>query len=71
MDGECKKQEKSSQGQLGDSLPYVGNVLQPVWVRCPICDDHAVDRFLLDYGRYFLFPVGCFLWVVFLILQKT
>jgi hypothetical protein len=40
------------------------DLLQPSWVRCPICGCDENDRVILDYGRNFLLPFGFFLWVV-------
>jgi len=40
-------------------------VFQPFWVRCAFQDDDGLNRFLLDYGRYFLLYSGSFLWALF------
>ena len=42
-------------------------VFQPFWVRCVIQDDDELNRFLLDYGRYFLLYCGTFFWALFLL----
>jgi len=44
-----------------------GDVLQSVRVRRSIRTCDALDRFLLDYRRYFLWPVGIMFWVILLI----
>jgi hypothetical protein len=46
-----------------------GDVLQPAWVRCAFRPCDEVDRFLLDYGRYFLLPIGVVLWCLLLVAQ--
>jgi len=61
---QIKNQEKQD---IGDLDPDPGNLLQPSWFRCPICNNYAMDRFLLDYGRYFLLPVGILFWTLFFI----
>ncbi len=55
------KKYKNFNNSVDDS-----DVLQPAWVRCAFRPCNEVDRFLLDYGRYFLFPIGILLWCVFL-----
>lgn len=49
---------------IRDRLLDFSDVLQPSWVRCPICSCDEMDKFLLDYGRYFLFPFSVLLWIV-------
>lgn len=39
----------------------------PVWIRCTFCNSYAIDRFILDYGRYFLLPFGSISWIIYLI----
>ena len=51
----------------GDLDPDPGDFLQPSWFRCPICSNYEMDRFLLDYGRYFLLPIGILFWTLFFI----
>jgi hypothetical protein len=68
MDGEhCKRQEKTEEDSW-DSDPDPSNVLQPTWVRCPICPGDNLDQVLLDYGFNFLLPVGILFWTLFFIL---
>lgn len=43
------------------------HVFQPVWIRRSIRTCNAMDRFLLDYRRYFLWPVGIMFWIILLI----
>ena len=63
-------QEGSSQDE-GDkrlrSVSYACNFLQPLWVRCAFRPNNEVDRFLLDYGRYLLLPLGIVLWALLLL----
>lgn len=49
------------------TIPDDGDVLSPVWLRCIIRDNHALDKFLLDYRRNFLPYFGFILWVIFII----
>ena len=44
-----------------------GDVLQPTWVRHIIQTSNGMDKFLLDYGRYFLPSCGIISWIIFLI----
>jgi len=71
MEGDCKKSNENDQEKLRNCVPNDGNVFQSIWVRCPFCSNNEMDKFILDYGRYFLLPVGIFLWSLFLILQKN
>ena len=68
MDGEhCNKQEKTEEDSR-DCSPYLSNILQPTWVRCPICPGDNMDQVLLDYGFNFLLPIGILFWTLFFIL---
>lgn len=58
--------ECSEEGEPGDHFTNGRNVLQPAGIRCAFRPCDELDRFLLDYGRYFLLPVGVFLWVILL-----
>jgi hypothetical protein len=70
MDGDYPKQKKENKkAEDGDSLSDFGDLLQPSWVRCPICTSDEMDRFLLDYGRYFLCPFSIILWVLLLVIS--
>ncbi len=69
MDGDYSRNKKKNRKKKHkDDLSYLSDVLQPSWVRCPICVDDEVDQVILDYGRYFLCPVAIVLWVVLLII---
>ena len=35
-------------------------------LRCIVCDDNALDRFLLVNGCYFLLPITVIFWIIFL-----
>ncbi len=60
----CKRtNKKEDQNDVSD----LGDILQPSWVRCPICSCDEVDRILLDYGFNILCPIAIILWTVFLI----
>jgi hypothetical protein len=59
--------EKKIFKQLSDILPDGGNVLQPTWVRHIIQTSNGMDKFLLDYGCYFLPSCGIISWAIFLI----
>ena len=58
--------ESSEEGEPGDHFTNGRNILQPAWLRCTFRPCDELDGFLLDYGRYFLLPVGGFLWAVLL-----
>lgn len=59
--------EKKIFKKLSDILPDGGYVLQPTWVRHIIQTSNGMDKFLLDYGRYFLPSCGIISWIIFLI----
>lgn len=44
------------------------NVFSTVWIRRAFYDHNEIDKFLLDYGFYFLLPVGSLLYTTFFIL---
>lgn len=43
------------------------NVFQPIWLRRLIQEGNGLDRFLLDYGYYFLLPFGSMFHIVLFI----
>lgn len=61
------KSKKQKEEDLCDMDPDPCDILQPSWFRCIICPSHAVDRLILDYGRYFLLPISILFWTLFLI----
>jgi hypothetical protein len=58
----CSKEDKQV-----DSILNICNIFQPFWIRCSIQTGNGIDRFVLDYGRYFLLPVGMLFWFIFLL----
>ena len=66
MDGDSKKQNKI-QNSFRDRGIDARNLLQSIRFRCPICVHNEIDRFLLDYGCYFLpsisFVIYCILFI--------
>jgi hypothetical protein len=65
-EGSYQENTGGSKEEPGEHLPYDCNILQPLWVRCAFCVNDEVDRFLLDYRRNFLLPIGIFLWTILL-----
>lgn len=65
-ENECNSILESNQSEKKppNYVPNVRNVLQPTWLRCIVCFNHGDDKFLLDYGRYFLLPISIVLWIV-------
>ena len=61
--------EKSISQKLGNILSDVFSILQSIWVRLSVQDDIRLDKFLLDYGRNFLFRCGTLFFIIYL-LQK-
>jgi hypothetical protein len=59
--------EKKIFKQPSDILPNDSNVFQPIWVRHIIQTSNDMDKFLLDYGCYFLPSCGIISWAIFLI----
>jgi hypothetical protein len=45
------------------------NFFLSIWLRRIVQDRDGVDRFFLDYGRYFLPTFGFICWLLFLIIQ--
>ena len=43
------------------------NVFQSTRFRRTLQDSNELDQFLLDYGRYFLWPFSCFLYTILFI----
>ncbi len=72
MDSESDKQ-KNTEGEKpedGDPLSNDWNVLQSIRIRYSNEDVIRLNRFLLDYNRYFLPCCGLILWSIFLLLQS-
>lgn len=61
--------EKSISQKLGDFFFNVFSFFQSNWVRFYFQNDSRLDRFLLDYGRNFLFRCGILFFIIYL-LQK-
>jgi len=64
-----KESKTCNQEEPGDHSTYDCNILQPAWIRCTFRSCDEVDRFLLDYRRYFLLPVSIILWTILFIAQ--
>jgi hypothetical protein len=58
------KKYQDINGSVDDS-----DVFQPAWLRRTFRPCNEVDRFLLDYGYHFLFPIGIILWTLYLAAQ--
>jgi len=58
----CTKEDRQT-----NTLLNLCNFFQPFWIRCSIQNGYGPDRLILDYGRYFLLPVGTILWALFLL----
>jgi hypothetical protein len=59
--------EKKIFKQPSNILSNGSNVLQPSWVRHIIQTSNGMDKFLLDYGRYFLPSCGVISWIIFIV----
>ena len=72
QDKECA-QEKSDDPEpkkrFGNRKPNVRNVLPSIRVRHSFFDHNEANKFLLDYGFYFLLPVGSFLYITFFLFK--
>jgi hypothetical protein len=69
MDSEsCRENEKK--GLNGDNCIDVSNIFQPIGVRRSICLCDEIDRFLLDYGYYFLPNISTVIYLI-LFLKET
>jgi len=64
MEGDTDSATKSK-----NDVSDLGDILQPSWVRCPICAGDEMDRVILDYGFNFLLPFGIFLWCLVAIIS--
>lgn len=70
MDSESDKQ-KNTEGEKpedGDPLSIFSNILFTSGIRCTNEDVIRLNRFLLDYNRYFLPCISLVLWSIFLLL---
>lgn len=61
--------EKSISQKPGDIFSDVVSIFQSLWVRLSFQDDNGLDRFLLDYGRYFLLRIGVLSFIIY-VFQK-
>ena len=69
MNGESKAQQKT-EGEPSNVEPDDCNVLQSFRFRRTFQDDNGLDRFLLDYGRYFLWRIS-FLFYFILFIKEA
>jgi len=69
MDSEHPIRQEETEEDSRDCSSDTCDVLQPSWVRCPVCAGDNVDKIILDYGFDFLLPVGILFWTIFLVLQ--
>jgi hypothetical protein len=63
---QCNKKNIAKE-EISNSIVNIGNVLQPSWIRCPICTYDEMDRIVLDYGYHLLRPIAIIFWVILLI----
>jgi hypothetical protein len=71
MESDSIRQIKTqSEEASGDMDPDPGDILQPSWIRCPLCSGNEMDRFLLDYGRYFYCLSAFFFGLYFLFFRE-
>lgn len=66
MDSDSKRQNKI-QNSFRDGGINASNLLQSIRVRCSICVHNEIDRFLLDYGCYFLPSISFIIYCVLFI----
>jgi len=66
MDSDSKTRKDKSQ-MVVDNSTDGWHVLQSIRVRRSVRTSDALDRFLLDYRRHFLWPIGIMFWVILLI----
>lgn len=71
MDNEKKNSdlEKSISQKLGNIISDVVSIFQSNGIRFSFQNDSRLDKFLLDYGRNFLFRCGILFFIIYL-LQK-
>lgn len=63
-----KKNDEKSKNKIIGYKPISSQLFPTVWLRRPFRVNNEMDRFLLDNGYNFLFYIGCFFWLVFLLL---
>lgn len=61
--------EKSISQKPGDIFSDVVSIFQSNGIRFSFQDDNGLDRFLLDYGRYFLLRIGILSFIIY-VFQK-
>ena len=66
MDGDSKTQHNKTQVVVNNRTDG-GHVFQPIRIRRTVRASDALDRFLMDYRRHFLWPVGIMFWIILLI----
>ena len=66
MNGESNAQQKT-EGEPSNVEPDDCNVFQSFRFRRTIQDGNGLDRFLLDYGCYFLWRISFILYIVLFI----
>ena len=66
-EGEEPIQPRKAKAKSTDRVSCLSNLLQPSWVRHIIQTSNGMDKFLLDYGRYFLPSCGVISWIIFIV----
>ena len=66
-----KKTPRKEDGIFEKLIADVSNVFQSIRVRCTFQINDGFDRFLLDYGRNFLWRFGSVLWFIFIIIKLS
>jgi hypothetical protein len=67
MEGDKRKTKNTYTEEISDGIANISDVLQPSWLRCPICAYDKIDGVLLDYGYYLLRPVAIVFWIILLV----
>lgn len=66
MDGDSKRKQQNQ--AMGNNIAAGSrDVFQSVWLRSIVQNNTRLDRFILDYGCYFLWPFGIVLYCLLLI----
>lgn len=69
-DSDKQENKERKESEDGDPESYDWNVFQPFWIRCVVQNGVRLNRFILDYHRYFLPCCGVLVWSIFLLLQS-
>jgi hypothetical protein len=61
------KNEGQTKKQICRNKSSIRKLFSTIWIRRSLCVNNEMDGIILDNRSYFLFYLGCFFWIIFLL----